>query len=33
LDGGCCYKDYHGLGNLVAMDLDKLEIYWKANID
>jgi serine/threonine protein phosphatase 1 len=34
LDGGCVYyKRYKGLGNLCALDLNKMELYYLTNID
>jgi serine/threonine protein phosphatase 1 len=33
LDGGCVYKAYSGLGNLVGIDLDSLELFIQKNID
>ena len=33
LDGGCVYKGYAELGFLVALDLDKMEIYSIRNIE
>jgi serine/threonine protein phosphatase 1 len=33
LDGGCVYKDYPGLGYLVALDLDQMRLYRIRNRD
>jgi serine/threonine protein phosphatase 1 len=33
LDGGCVYKDYPGLGYLVALDLDQMRLYQIRNRD
>ncbi len=33
LDGGCVYSRYRSLGNLVALDLDKMELHTVRNID
>jgi serine/threonine protein phosphatase 1 len=33
LDGGCVYNDYKDYGNLVALDLDSLELYVQENIE
>ena len=33
LDGGCVYKTINGLGNLIALNLDNLELFVQENID
>lgn len=33
VDGGCCYKDRIGLGNLVGINLETNELVWKENIE
>jgi serine/threonine protein phosphatase 1 len=33
LDGGCVYKNYPGLGHLVALDLDKMVVHSVRNKD
>lgn len=33
LDGGCVYKTIRGLGNLVALNLDNLELFVQENIE
>jgi len=33
IDAGCVYSSYQDMGNLAALDLDNLEIYWEENID
>ena len=33
IDAGCVYKAYRDMGNLVALDLDNLDLYWEENID
>jgi copper chaperone CopZ len=33
IDAGCAYKEHPGLGNLVALDLDRWEFIVQENID
>jgi serine/threonine protein phosphatase 1 len=33
LDGGCVYKNYPGLGYLVALDLDQMVLHSTRNMD
>jgi serine/threonine protein phosphatase 1 len=33
LDGGCVYKNYPGLGYLVALDLDLMELHFVRNME
>ena len=33
LDNGCVYKGVHGLGNLAALELNSMTLYFQENID